>query len=155
MYEHLRHFVVQPEDMNIRRWQNGDVIGRTKLGHSFEADFDVPYYVVHRAHLHEALCTRAKQLGVRIELNKTVVGYDPQNGSVLMANGSIISGDLVVAADGTRHNFCGEVTTITFVLANAFKVLNLRQEQRFILKWIMSPSLADLLYTEQLYKQRR
>ena len=76
------------------------MIGRTKLGDSFQADFDVPYYVVHRAHFHEALCLRAKELGVTIELNKTVASYDAQNGSVVMADGFIVSGDIVVAADG-------------------------------------------------------
>lgn len=91
--------------MNIRRWQNGKVIGRTRLGHSFQADFDVPYYVVHRAHFHEAMCLRAKELGVTIELNKAVVSYDAQNGSVLMADGSIVTGDIVVAADGMEQTF--------------------------------------------------
>ena len=60
----------------------------------------MPYYVVHRAHFHEALHKRALQLGVAVELDRTVVEYNEQSGSVVLANGSIVQGDLVVAADG-------------------------------------------------------
>jgi salicylate hydroxylase len=100
VYEHLRKRVVAPEGINLRRWQNGHVIGYTDLGDAFVSDFEVPYYVVHRAHFHEALHMRAKELGAVVELNKRVVKYDELKGVVILADGSVVQGDLVIAADG-------------------------------------------------------
>lgn len=106
VFEHLQKWAVAPDGINLRRWQNGQVIGYTGLGDAFISDFEVPYYVVHRAHFHEALHTQAKELGVKIELNKEVVKYDEAKGSVMLKDGSIVQGDLVVAADGKGALFC-------------------------------------------------
>ena len=100
VFEYLRKWTVKPEAINFRRWENGNIIGYTSLGKTFVEDFEVPYYVVHRAHFHEAMHQRALELGVAIQLNSRVVEYREQMGSVELANGSIVQGDLVVAVDG-------------------------------------------------------
>ena len=100
VFEYLRKWTVKPEAINFRRWENGNIIGYTSLGKTFVEDFEVPYYVVHRAHFHEAMHQRALELGVAIRLNSRVVEYREQMGSVELANGSIVQGDLVVAVDG-------------------------------------------------------
>jgi salicylate hydroxylase len=100
VFEYLRKWTVKPEAINFRRWENGNIIGYTSLGKTFVEDFEVPYYVVHRAHFHEAMHQRALELGVAIRLNNRVVQYREQMGSVELANGSIVQGDLVVAVDG-------------------------------------------------------
>lgn len=76
------------------------MIGYTDLGQTFQENFGVPYYVVHRAHFHDALYKRALELGVIIRLDCTVIEYDSQQGSVTLAGGSVVTGDLVIAADG-------------------------------------------------------
>lgn len=100
MYPHLQQRVVVPEGIKVRRWEDGRIIGYTDLGARFQGDFGVPYYVVHRAHLHEALYARAKELGVVVALGSRVARYDERGGSVELEDGSVIRGDLVVAVDG-------------------------------------------------------
>lgn len=100
VFEHLQKHVVAPQSIHLRRWENGKIIGCTDLGDQFKSDFEVPYYVVHRAHLHEALHVRATELGVVIELSSKVAKYDERGGSVELVDGSVVRGDLIVAADG-------------------------------------------------------
>ncbi|USP74124.1 hypothetical protein yc1106_01398 [Curvularia clavata] len=98
--KHLQKYAVQPEGIHFRRWENGNIIGHTTLGQTFQDDFEVPYYVVHRAHFHEALYQRAMELGVSVELGCRVREYDESKGSVVLESGQKIRGDLIVAADG-------------------------------------------------------
>jgi salicylate hydroxylase len=104
VFEHLEKWAAQPESINIRRWEDGRMIGRTALDAMFQKDFKSPYYVVHRAHYYEALHQRALQLGVVLELGCRVVQYRENQGSVVLSDGSVIEGDLVVAADGMLSN---------------------------------------------------
>ncbi|KAH7083976.1 hypothetical protein FB567DRAFT_530353 [Paraphoma chrysanthemicola] len=107
--QHLEKSVVRPQGINFRRWENGRIIGHTALGQSFRDNFEEPYYVVHRAHFHDALLNRALQLGVKVDLGCRVVQYSESIGSVLLADGTTVSGDLVVAADGIHSIARNEV----------------------------------------------
>ena len=62
--------------------------------------FHAPYYVIHRANFHEVLHARAHELGVDIKLGSKVKAYDADKPSVTLDNGQILTGDLIVAADG-------------------------------------------------------
>lgn len=99
MLEHLQKKAVQPEAINFRRWEDGRLIGYTALDSVFKCNFQTPYYVAHRAHLHDALYKQALRLGVIVKLGCKVVKYQEQ-GSVLLDDGSVMKGSLVVAADG-------------------------------------------------------
>jgi salicylate hydroxylase len=75
-----------------------------KLGVSAET-LGAPHVFSHRADLHQALKDKAvstEESGhpVQIHLNSTVVSYDPVEGSVTLRDGTMLSADLVVAADG-------------------------------------------------------
>lgn len=98
--KHLAKHVVQPESINFRRWQDGALIGITDLSPQFNTQYGVPYYVVHRAHLHTALYTQAVELGVQLRLDSKVDAYDVDAASIVLSNGSTFQGDLVIAADG-------------------------------------------------------
>ena len=93
--------VVAPSSMYFRRWQNGQIIGNTRLIPDFEENFDAPYYVAHRAHLHEALYELALRSKVDVKVGHTVVDVDGVAGSVTLADGSVHHGDLIIGADGT------------------------------------------------------
>lgn len=84
----------------MRRWQNGKVIGRTRLDPEFKAEFDAPYWVIHRAHFHAAMHALAVDLGVTVNLASKIVLYDVERPSITLENGEIVSADLIVAADG-------------------------------------------------------
>lgn len=98
--QRLAKKVVEPSKINIRRWQNGAVIGVTDLTPEFNAHYETPYYVVHRAHLHTALYEQAVALGVKTRLNSKVARYDAETATINLSDGSIFQGDLIVAADG-------------------------------------------------------
>jgi salicylate hydroxylase len=97
---YLKNIAVEPESIAMRRWENGDVIGLTQLIPDFRRAFGAPYYVVHRAHLHEALHKLATDLGVKVEVGSTVVDYDLDAPSLMLKNGSVRHGDLIIGADG-------------------------------------------------------
>jgi salicylate hydroxylase len=97
--QRLESKAVKPDSINFRRWANGATIGYTDL-RQFEANFRAPYYVCHRAHLHESLHARAIELGVEVRLESKVARYHGADSRVELVDGSDISGDLVVAADG-------------------------------------------------------
>ncbi|KAL4862807.1 hypothetical protein BDV12DRAFT_190153 [Aspergillus spectabilis] len=92
---------VKPTSIIWRRWQDGSVIGNARLNPRSEK-FGSPYYVTHRAHLHDALHERAQELGVLVKLRKRVERYEAEEGVVRFADGDIVRSDLVVAADGLK-----------------------------------------------------
>ena len=97
---YLEQCVTEPEAISFRRWENGKVIGLTKLIPNCRETFDGPYYVVHRADLHSIMYRRVLDLGIKVNLGSRVVDYNPQTPSINLGNGSTIKADLIVAADG-------------------------------------------------------
>ena len=91
---------VVPKAFVWRRWKDGSIIGKAKLNPEIEQRFGSPYYVTHRAHLHEVLHQGAVDLGVIVHLKKKVEDYGVEEGSVTFEDGSVVNADLVVAADG-------------------------------------------------------
>ncbi|KAI1627692.1 salicylate hydroxylase [Exophiala viscosa] len=94
--------IVKPHNIAFRRWENGKAIGLTKLIPQFERDFDAPYYVVHRAHFHDAMYRLALKLGIDVKINSRVNEYDEASGSITLGNGESYSADLVIASDGLK-----------------------------------------------------
>ncbi|KAK4943999.1 hypothetical protein LTR10_016520 [Elasticomyces elasticus] len=94
--------IVKPHNIAFRRWENGKVIGLTKLIPQFERDFEAPYYVVHRAHFHDAMYRLAIELGVDIKINSKVHDFDESSPSITLENGESYSADLVIASDGLK-----------------------------------------------------
>ena len=83
---------------------------------SFERNFGAPYLLSHRVDLHEALremATSSKGPGKATQIinGAQIISYDAEAGSVKLANGSVLSADLIVAADGVHSiasNFIGD-----------------------------------------------
>ncbi|KFZ11099.1 hypothetical protein V501_04900 [Pseudogymnoascus sp. VKM F-4519 (FW-2642)] len=98
----LEPHVVEPNGMTFRRWEDGSTIGYTKLVPDFRKNFKAPYYVVHRAHFHDALYQRALELGVEVRLASRVENYDLSKPSLTLRSGEVIFADLIVAADGVK-----------------------------------------------------
>ncbi|KUJ16928.1 FAD/NAD(P)-binding domain-containing protein [Mollisia scopiformis] len=98
----LKSAVVEPDGMTFRRWLDGKVIGYTKLVPQFRENFHAPYYVIHRAHFHDALYRKALELGVQVKVASRVEKYDIEAPSVELASGDILKADLIVAADGVK-----------------------------------------------------
>lgn len=92
--------LVQFEELNMRR-QDGTPVGYTKIA-TLERDLKRPWWVVHRAHLHEGLVTVAREAGVTIEIDSRVVQLDYQMDQVLVTTqkGVAYRFDLCIGADG-------------------------------------------------------
>ncbi|KAJ5317837.1 hypothetical protein N7508_002345 [Penicillium antarcticum] len=99
---YLKPYVTEPETISFRRWQTGKLIGNTKLVPDFTEIFNAPYYVIHRAHLHSALCQKLQDMRIDIKLGARVESYNSVAGSITLADGTTYIGDLVVAADGIK-----------------------------------------------------
>jgi 2-methyl-3-hydroxypyridine 5-carboxylic acid dioxygenase len=59
----------------------------------------LPWRVMTRSHLHDALANRARSLGVDIRLESDAVSAH-QDGRLLLGSGEVLEADLVVGADG-------------------------------------------------------
>ncbi|KAL2835281.1 hypothetical protein BDW59DRAFT_156097 [Aspergillus cavernicola] len=93
---------IKPTSILWRRWQDGSTIGNARLNPELEEEFGSPYYVTHRAHLHDALHERVRGLGVPVRLGKRVEGYEVDDGVVRFSDREVVKTDLVIAADGIK-----------------------------------------------------
>lgn len=59
----------------------------------------LPWRIMTRRHLHNALLKRAKEVGVEIRVNSEAVSADA-DGRLTLQTGEILEGDLIVGADG-------------------------------------------------------
>ena len=89
----------------------GESDALSKIRHSdftsFENTFGAPYLLSHRVDLHEALremATSSKGPGKPAQIinGAHIISYDAEAGSVTLANGSVLSADLIIAADGVH-----------------------------------------------------
>jgi salicylate hydroxylase len=94
---------VKPRSLMWRRWQDGNVIGLTRLDPEFSEFFGAPYYVTHRAHLHQVLHEKVIELDVPVFVESKVTEYqlEGQEVAIILESGERLTADLIVAADGT------------------------------------------------------
>jgi len=59
----------------------------------------LPWRVMTRSHLHDALVRRARELGVEMRVNSEAVAADP-DGRLTLQTGEVLEADLVVGTDG-------------------------------------------------------
>lgn len=93
--------LVQIEELNMRQ-KDGTLVGHTDIP-VVEKELGRPWWLVHRAQLHEGLAVVAKRLGAVIHINSRVVSLDYQNGgevTVQTQKGYTYQFDLCVGADG-------------------------------------------------------
>lgn len=93
--------LVRFEELNMRR-KDGTLVGHTEIL-TLEKALGRPWWVVHRAHLHEGLVKVAERLGVRIFIDSAVtsVNYCGTNPVQVGTKwGASYTFDLVVGGDG-------------------------------------------------------
>lgn len=89
---------VSLSEVRVRRWQNGDLLGSQKANNKYGTQ-----YVIHRADIHRLIFERAKSLpNVQVMTNTRVVDVDFDAPYVRLGDGRLISGDIVLGADGLK-----------------------------------------------------
>lgn len=92
--------LVQFEELNMRR-KDGTPVGFTEIS-TIEKALQRPWWVVHRAHLHEGLATIATKLGADIKIDSRVTKLDYQADQVTVTthHDAVYTFDLCIGADG-------------------------------------------------------
>ncbi len=91
---------IVPAAMRVRDSASGEVLAEIPTG-AMEARYGAPYLVVHRAVLHNLLHKHAVAAGAQLRLDSRVVHYDFAAGAVDLHDGTRVTADLVIGADGT------------------------------------------------------
>ncbi len=110
---------VRPGAYVFRLFDTAEIIQEFSLAEEHLALHKAPYNQIHRADFHDLLVKRVKELRPDcIHLNKRAVSFDETEDGVGLKfdDGTIISGDLVVGADGVksaiRDQICGPVQAV-------------------------------------------
>lgn len=97
----LKDVSSSPEEFTIHRYSDGEILGRRdKYGKEMLEKYGSPFWDMHRADLQLACYERAVALGVEFRFGAVVTNVDVDAPSVTLANGEIIRGSLIIAADG-------------------------------------------------------
>ncbi|KPM42900.1 hypothetical protein AK830_g3613 [Neonectria ditissima] len=91
----------KPSRINYRSWITGAPEGFTDLSRHREK-YGAPYWQVYRPDYHTVLLDAAIAVGVKVRKGQMVVEYNPEEASVVLESGEIVSGDLVIASDGVK-----------------------------------------------------
>ncbi|KAI0847691.1 putative monooxygenase [Daldinia vernicosa] len=95
LYHKLTSIGNQAPDMQIRRWHDGKILAQQPL-------MDMAGYIGHRGDYHEAFIQAVKDAGIEIQVGREVVAYDEFKPSVIFADGTEDTADLIVGADGIK-----------------------------------------------------
>ncbi|MGX1133793.1 salicylate hydroxylase [Streptomyces glaucescens] len=91
---------VEPQAIEMRRWDDGTLLRRTELGETCRSRFGAPYYTVHRADLHSALLSLVPPDRLHLGARCVAVTQDADAARLRLSDGSTVTADLVVGADG-------------------------------------------------------
>ncbi|KAL6249364.1 hypothetical protein RBB50_003217 [Rhinocladiella similis] len=93
--------LVQIEELNMRR-KDGTLVGHTKIS-TLEHTLGHPWWLVHRAHLHEGLAAVARSVGAEIVIDAQVTSIEYQTSDTVTVETykhQTFTFDLLVGADG-------------------------------------------------------
>jgi len=96
----LAERAVTPAAIEMRRWDDGDVIGTTRLGQACLDQFGAPYYTFHRADLHSCLLDLVSDEIIELGRKAAAVTQTADGAEVRFTDGGTVTADLVIGADG-------------------------------------------------------
>ena len=112
--EALRKVWCEPAGKEIRLWNTGETWKLFDLGAESVARYGAPYFMIHRADLHQVLIDAVRALkpdAIRLDARCTGFDDDGRGVTLHLANGERVTGDALIGADGVhsgiRNNSLG------------------------------------------------
>ena len=90
----------EPDAHVVRNWQSAEVLAHTPYKGVLSQVFGAAYYGYHRADLHELLRTAVPAEAIRLNARVASVGSDAREAFVVLEDGSRLTADAVIGADG-------------------------------------------------------
>jgi 2-polyprenyl-6-methoxyphenol hydroxylase-like FAD-dependent oxidoreductase len=107
--EALARVAVYPEGRDYRAWDTGERLYYTPLGARAEARFGAPYYHAHRADLLDVLLSGLGDEGFRLSAHVDRFEQSKRGVTLVLADGSTASGDVLIGADGIHSTVRGQM----------------------------------------------
>jgi salicylate hydroxylase len=107
--EALARVAVYAEGRDYRAWDAGERLYYTPLGARAEAHFGAPYYHAHRADLLDVLLGGLGETGFRLNAHVERFEQDANGVTVTLADGTKITGDVLIGADGIHSTVRGQL----------------------------------------------
>lgn len=98
----LKAQVAWPRNIAIKRYNTGEVLGKTPLHPYLSDTYGSPYWLIHRADYQRLLYDAALEHGAQVELSARVAQVDEEKPSVTTVQGREYEADVVIGADGIR-----------------------------------------------------
>lgn len=98
--EALHDVATLPHARDVRDWQSGEVLAQIPLRDTATARWGAPYYMMHRADLHNALRRRLGDEYITLGARCVSVDQDAEQVTACFADGRRVTGDLLIGADG-------------------------------------------------------
>jgi salicylate hydroxylase len=101
----LRRVWCEPAGKEIRLWNTGETWKLFDLGAESVARYGAPYFMIHRADLHQVLIDAVRTMrpdAIRLDARGIGVADDGRSVSLHLANGERATGDALIAADGVH-----------------------------------------------------
>lgn len=102
LLERLRGVGVRPEAVDFVRWDSGRRLLRTPIGAAAEEHFGAPQLDFLRPDLHQVLLDQLPARSVSLGALVEGIEQDEAGARLLLADGTRVSADVAVAADGVR-----------------------------------------------------
>jgi len=96
----LARLAVRPSHIEIRRWDDGRMLGREQLGDAVEAAYGAPYYHFHRADLLSILAGAVPPERLHGGRRCVDVIQTADGARAVFDDGAVVDSDVVVGADG-------------------------------------------------------
>ncbi|KAL6405642.1 hypothetical protein AUP68_11022 [Ilyonectria robusta] len=101
LQEEMEKYAAQQQRTVFVDLQDGKTLQVMEFS-ELQAKIGWPLWQMHRADLHTVLLNRARELGVQIRMGIPIKTYDPSKPAVITEEGTVLTADVILAADGYR-----------------------------------------------------
>ncbi|KAK4893326.1 hypothetical protein LTR27_008220 [Elasticomyces elasticus] len=105
--------VNQPKVMTVRRYSDNDTIGEIPHNPMSEWEYGYPHWQIYRPDLQNLLAAAASKAGVVTMFGHAVTSINAGDGTMTLDDGTELTSDLIVAADGIGSRARSAISPVT------------------------------------------